>query len=230
MNKGEGFKTFFWTKKNSEDTLNIGWYGYSKVDSIEHSNGNTKYIISFGLPKYRWWLKIFSRGYLKSAITITDYRPESIDQYNGNFINAKWIKGFERLDSSGTINFIFPILPAGKEYNTYDYFSVIINDTSILQYQWINDGTVAIGTIINNRHKSDGRTRIYSKCAIAVKLTDKNPLRIKYIQIDTNRLDLITEYLGYDFKYLIKDASYFGLSIIDNGLFFLDRPKAISFY
>ena len=160
---------------------------------------------------------------------VVGYFPEN-GQYCDNFKDAKWIKGFERLDSSGAINFIFPILPSGREYDTYNYFSVIINDTSILQYQWINEGAVAIGTIINNRHKNDGKTRIYSKCAIAVRLTDKNPLRIETIQIDTNRLDLITEYLGYDFKYLIKDAKYFGLSIIDNGFLFFNRPKDISFY
>lgn len=230
MTKGEGFKLFFWVREKEDDTLNYGWYGYSKVDSIGYSENSSRYHISFGLPKYKWWLSIFSRGYFKSSLTVLDNKPDSVDYFCSNFKNAKWLKSFQRLDSSGTVRFIFPILPLERKYATYDYFAVIINDSTVIQYQWINDGTVAIGNLINNRHNGDGKTRIYSKSAIVVKLSDKNPLRIEGIQVDTTHMDLIRAYLGYDFKYLIGDSRWFGLSIIDNGIFLLDRPKTISFF
>jgi hypothetical protein len=135
------------------------------------------------------------------------------------------LENFERKDSTGNIQFIFPILPKGIPYHRYDYFSIKM-DTTILQFQWDDDST-AIGTIINNRHNSDGRTVIYAKGAIIIRLTDKNYFRIKTIQFDTARTDLISSYLKYDFTKFTNNSPWYGLSIVDNSIFVLEKPRLL---
>lgn len=225
FNKGENFKIMLWEQKTSKDPFAYGCFGYIKIDSIISIDSITIYHTRFGLPGYSWWKNIFNKIYFKSTITILDNTPDDVDLISSNFSNAQWIKGFERKDSVGEVRFLFPILPQGISYKRYDYFN-IINDTVSLQYQWIDD-TTAIGTFVNNRHNNcpDGKTHIYAKSAIVVRLTDENPIRIKFIQFDTTRTDLISLFIKYDFTKFISESKWYGIDIINNSSFIVEKPR-----
>lgn len=221
----EGFKSLFWQHITPEDSLAYGNIGYLKIDSISISDSATLYYTRFGLPAYSWWRVIFKEVYFNSTLTVLHAPPSNADYICSNFSNAQWLECFERKDSVGLVRFQFPILPQGEPYRTYDYFSVL-EDTCALQYQWIDD-TTAVGTIMNNRHnnRSDGRTRLFAKSAIIVRLTDENPFRIKFIQIDSTRTDLVSLFMKYDFTKFTDDAKWYGIDFLGKSLFKVEKPR-----
>lgn len=227
FNKGEGFKSLFWQHITPEDTLAYGNIGYLKIDSISIIDSATLYYTRFGLPAYSWWRVIFKEVYLSSTMTVLNNPPSNADQICSNFSNAQWLECFERKDSIGQVRFQFPILPQGTPYRIYDYFS-LLEDTCALQYQWIDD-TTAVGTIMNNRHnnRKDGRTRLYAKAAIIVRLTDENPFRIRFIQFDSTRTDLISSFIKYDFTKFTDDAKWYGIDFLGKSLFKIEKPRLL---
>ena len=227
--KGDAYRGFFWIHYNNNDTLIHGNYGYIKIDSIAYTDSSTLILSHFGLPNYKWWIDIFNKAYFSSSITIKNSKPEIVDLICSNFDNVQWLESFEQKDSSNIIRFLFPILSQDKQYHCYDYFDIILNDSTALQFQFIND-TTTIGTFLNNRHHGDGRTVIKAKAAIVVRVTNENPFRIKTIQFDTTRADLISLYLKYDFTSLIDNAKWFGLSILDDSLYIVETPQLLRYF
>ncbi len=211
---GDTFYSFFWTQ-SATDTNKYGYYGLLKITGQSQYPGTTNYKGSFRLDRCPWWQRLVANVNTDISISISDSKPDSVDLCAAKFAAVPWLNAI----SGGTdtadyrIRFLFPILPIGQNYACYDYFSVRFNDTIDVQFQGIDDSTMA-GSFINRRVPGS-ITTIYAKNAIAIRTTAKNPTRIGSIQVNGAYEKLVSSFLRFDLSYLKSNAVWYGLNFID---------------
>lgn len=215
--KGDAFYTFFWTRSSGE-VFNRGYYGLATVDTTVRTKDTTIYPAKFSMYPDTWWKKILSKTTMEMEISVIKgvNKPDRIYQCSKKFDGISWLKSVRGSTDNGSyeILFYFPVLPQEIAYKKYDYFSVEIDSTMILQFHAVTD-SIFIGSYINNRKNTNEKSLVYAKNAVSIFTTDKNPLRVKTVQISGEHKNLTASYCQLNLDSLKSGAAYYGFSIID---------------
>ena len=161
-----------------------------------------------------YWLKcsqIFLQFYI--SINLTSAKPTKIKRCSSRFNTIPWIQNVTGnvLDTARNVKFIFPVLPNGQNYVTYDYFSIIMPDTNLLfEFSFMND-SIAFGSLISKAN--EGRTVILERDAIAI-VTKSNLIRIKSIQVKGSSKVAMSSFLNLDLSGIKNDAQYYGIEVL----------------
>lgn len=212
LGTGDAVYSFFWTQM-SDSSVKNGCYGYVSVDSAVSTVTGTVYGSSMMLPAYKWWHDLFPSTYLRTEIQTSKRVPGAVSDAVTHFSDIEWFTGFTRSGTSESIRFYFPILPTGSIYGRYDYYTVDVDEETILEFYGAGDSIMA-GSFVSKQPGSRGELNILARNAFIVELTQSNPLRIKSILCNGAHDSIISSFLGYDLSIFKQGAAWYGIDFI----------------
>jgi hypothetical protein len=217
LDNNNGFYTFLWTRA-STDSVNSGCYGLSTISSHKSDDKVMLYAATFRMFPGSWWKNLVAKIETNLNLAVSNSKPDSIDKCSNRFSadTVSWVNSISGNTDKGSysLRFLFPVLPQKSSYRMYDYFSVLIDSSTILQFYALSD-SVFIGSFINNYHTDKGKISIYAKNAIAITTTAANTLRIKSIQFDGKYNKYTSSYLHFNLDTLKSNAAWYGITFID---------------
>lgn len=160
-------------------------------------------------------------SYMPTIITFNNAKPNVINNCSDHFSNVEWFTGFKSLVyndsliiSYDSIRFYFPLLPLDQSYGRYDYFTIDVDDSCDLEFYGAGD-SIMVGTFVHKKPDSLGVVNILGRNAFIVELTNSNPIRISSIRCDWKYDSLIKIFLQFPLDSLKKDATLYGIDILD---------------
>ncbi|MBD3419293.1 MAG: hypothetical protein GF398_04160 [Chitinivibrionales bacterium] len=212
------FNTFFWTRAGGS-TTGMGYFGITSISDSSTQGGNLTYSALMELHNCAWWQQLFGNTSTNISIVLSTTKPDSIQMCDSRFENVAWLS---QITNNATttpyrVRFYFPILPAGQLYSRYDYFTILHNDTTYLNFYSVSD-SVMIGSFVDSRSTGRRGTVFYAKNAVVLTTTDNNPLRIKNIRINGSAEPFMSAFLHFSLANLKSNADYYGIDISDTSI------------